>query len=103
MTQLSIHDALSGATRKAAGQARMEQIDPFVLRMREVAKAISLESGFVSADNLRVYADKLGWAPIHNASWGAIFRGPQWREIGRQKSAVPSNHNREIRVWRWEA
>lgn len=79
----------------------MEKVDPFVLRMRAVAKDISIKSGFVSSDNLRVMADALGWVPVHPASWGAIFRGPQWQEIGRQKSAVPSNHHREIRIWRW--
>lgn len=62
---------------------------------------IALESGFVSVDNLRAYADKLGWVPVHPNSWGCVFRGHHWRCIGRQQSALPSNHGRYISIWEW--
>lgn len=66
MTQLSIHDALTGAARKAAGQARMEQIDPFVLRMRVVV--------------LRSNPGEVVWTPfmgVGSEVYGAIINGRQ--------------------------
>lgn len=70
--------------------------------MREHARTISDRSGFVTSDNLRVIADELGLTPANQNTWGAIFRGPHWKIVGRKKSAVPSSHAREIKVWKYE-
>jgi hypothetical protein len=48
------------------------------------------------------FAEQLGLVPSSTNSWGTVFRGPHWKMVGRQKSAVRSNHAREIKVWQWE-
>jgi len=58
-------------------------------------------NGSVSADDLRRYADKHNDQPGHVNAWGSVFRGAGWRMVGRMKSTIPSNHAREIKVWRW--
>jgi len=103
MTQLTIQDAALAAVLKQDGLDRVTvNAENFVTLMRKVAREISEQSGFVSTDNLRVYADARGLVPHHSAAWGAIFLGKQWKEMGRQKSKYPGNHAREIRIWRFE-
>lgn len=102
MTQLTLRDAAASAALKEVGQNAIEQTDQgFVALMRQYARVIAENSGFVSIDNLRIVAENLGVVPTHQNSWGAVFRGPHWKIVGRQKSALPSNHHREIRVWEW--
>ena len=101
MTQLTL-DSAESAARKEAGQAAVEESDKgFVEFMRRAARTISEESGFVSSDNLRVLAAELGMIPKHVNAWGAVFKGAQWKIVGRKKSAVPSCHHREIKIWQW--
>ena len=100
MTQLTLDD---GLTLKTQGQDAIEATDAgFVDTMRRAAIAISERNGLVSTDDLRLWAVSNGFYPKHHNSWGAIFRGPQWREVGRKKSVIPGNHHREIRIWRYE-
>lgn len=96
-------DAAHGEALKQAGLDAVEDDAPFVQTMREIARQISDRSGMVTSDNLRIIADKMGLAPRSDHSWGGIFRGKQWKIIGRCKSALPSNHRRELKIWRWEA
>ncbi|MDH5669815.1 MAG: hypothetical protein OEY86_17590 [Nitrospira sp.] len=101
MTQLTLSPQL-GATLKEDGLDAIEQTDrEFIERMRAVAIKISKESGWVTTDNLRVIASELGLAPRHQNTWGSIMRGARWKVIGRQRSAIPSNHSRELKVWRY--
>jgi hypothetical protein len=101
--QLTLRDAVAGAALKEAGQDAIEQTDlVFVQRMRAAAKEISKTQGSVSSDDLRVFGCAHGIYPIHRNSYGAIFRGKGWQEIGRKKSRLPSSHAREIRIWRWQ-
>lgn len=69
--------------------------------MREYAAEYSLDHGQVTTDQLRDYADLIHWQPEHPNAWGAMFRGKQWRAIGRIKSKRTSNHARLITVWRY--
>jgi len=94
-------DAAQGERLKQEGLDAVEHDGEFLLLMRKHAIEISRSSGFVTTDNLRVIADKMGLVPRSPNSWGGIFRGPKWKIIGRQKSAVPGNHAREIKVWRY--
>ena len=103
MAEQSSLDAARGAELKAHGLETLEAFDgQFVQYMRKVARQISERCGFVSSDNLRVVAAELGIEPTHRNSWGAVFHGPRWRMVGRQVSAIPSNHHREIKVWQWQ-
>lgn len=97
--QLSLTE---GHALKADGQALVEdRNETFVALMRAEARRISKERGWVSSDDLRVYASQLDLKPIHQNCWGSIFRGPYWQVVGRRKSAVPENHSREIRAWQY--
>lgn len=101
MTQLTL-DSYAGAALKEAGLDQVEGDAEFLWFMRDAAKAISAVKGRVTSDDLREIATNLGKVPRSSHSWGAIFRGNEWKMTGRCKSAVPGNHSREIKIWRWE-
>ena len=97
--QLSLADA---EAEKRKGLDKIEVNDRlFVEAMRLKAEAISLQYGEVSTDDLRKAASEYGLEPHSPNTWGAILRGKDWEVIGRKKSAVVSNHAREIRVYRY--
>ena len=99
MTQLPF-DFIAGKAAKDAGLDSVESNNPnFVANMRLVAKEIVLACGRVSCDDLRVYARDNNIVPSHPNAWGAIFRGKGWKQIGRKKSKLVTNHAREIRIW----
>jgi hypothetical protein len=75
----------------------------FLALMRAEARRLSEQRGWVSIDDLRVYASQLNIEPTHCNAYGAIFKGPRWQVVGRRKSAVPSSHAREIRLWVYKA
>lgn len=75
----------------------------FLALMRAEAIRLSNQRGWVSSDDLRVYASQLNLEPTHQNAWGSLFRGPNWTVVGRRKSAVPGNHAREIRLWAYKA
>jgi hypothetical protein len=109
MTQLNLVEFASrlclreGEARKEEGISRVSGNSAlFLSRMRHVAEDYSYNQGSVTTDDLRGYASTWGIVPHHSAAWGAIFKGKNWKCIGRQKSAWPPNHAREIRVWKWE-
>ncbi len=94
---------MTGEQLKLEGQLLVEDTNAaFVKTMRSIAEGISLLKGSVTSDDLRAAAAKAGLAPTHPNCWGSILRGPHWTIIGRTKSAVPGNHHREIRIWRYE-
>lgn len=93
-----------GERLKEQGLERVEaHHGDFLETMRDYAKVFSQRYGYVSSDELRRYAKAHGIEPDHPNAWGAVFQGKNWRHIGRKKSTLPSNHAREIRVWRWIA
>ena len=67
--------------------------------MREHARSICLQKGWVTMDDLRLMADRIGLEPHHPNAWGAIFKGSEWRSTEMIKSQLPSNHGRMIRKW----
>lgn len=91
MTQLTL-----GAVLKEHGQRKVSSHCEAWLRQ---AQAIALQAhrnnGPVSTDDLRPFLPD----PPHPNAWGCVFKGPQWRCVGRTHSTHPSNHHREIRVW----
>lgn len=90
----------TGYKLKLEGQDRVQgNNSEFVATMRRVAKDIATKRGSVSSDDLRIYADDNGIEPESPNAWGAIFRGKSFIEVGRTKSVLSSNHDREIRVW----
>lgn len=99
--QLSLEQ---GRALKDDGLASVsENNTEFLAIMRAEARRISDVRGWVTSDDLRVYASQLDLEPTHQNAWGAIFRGPQWKVVGHRKSAVPGNHAREIKIWQYVA
>lgn len=101
MTQLALPE---GEQLKEAGLDRLEvSHQEFLETLRQVAIRISERDGFVSTDEVRAEAGLIGIEPVHQNSWGGLFRGPHWLEVGRKRSTIPGNHHREIRIWRYVA
>lgn len=97
--QLSLEQ---GRSLKEDGLASVtENNATFLSLMRAEAIRISQQRGWVTSDDLRVYASQLNIEPTHQNAWGAIFKGPNWKVVGRRKSAVPGSHSREIRIWQY--
>lgn len=85
---------------KRHGLAKIETTGQAWLRvMREQAFELCQRDGCVTTDELRLYAEHTLQYPHHDNCWGAIFRGPRWKVIGRRKSRWASTHAREIKVW----
>jgi hypothetical protein len=99
-----LEDPLAGVTGeefKREGQERVENNNPrFVDLVRAKAREIVRERGVVWVDELRTWAAESGLEPKHCNAWGAVFKGEEWESCGMQKSAVPSNRARMVRVWR---
>ena len=98
MTQLSLGEA---AKQKGLDAVEMNDAE-FIQLMRALAEFRAIALGEISTDELREYAARNHIAPRSPNSWGAILRGKDWEVIGRKKSAVVSNHAREIRVYRYK-
>lgn len=101
MEQISLDEALSRRLKDEGLDAVESREGRFVDVMRQEAIRISRSRGWVTSDDLRVYASQHDCEPAHQNCWGAIFRGPSWRVIGRRRSAVPGNHSREIKIWQY--
>ena len=67
---------------------------------RHLAVVIARRQGRVSADDVQFAMIDRRYDPamLGNAA-GSIFRGKQWRQIGREKSQRVSNHARWVFVW----
>lgn len=93
-------------TGEVLKQAGIDQVslsnESFLESMRTIAKGISILRGQVSCDDLREAAEKAKLRPHHPNAWGAVLSGKGWVQVGRKVSTHPSNHGREIRVWKWE-
>lgn len=101
MTQLTLDEQLSAKLKEEGLDAIEVTAREFVILMRAEATRISLSRGWVTSDDLRVYASQRNITPPHQNSWGSVFRGPSWEIVGRRKSAVPENHHREIKIWKY--
>lgn len=103
MNQLTLDSRLADALKQEGLDAIEESGRDFLALMRAEAIRISESRGWVTSDDLRVYASQNNLEPTHRNVWGAIFHGTKWKVIGRRKSAVPDNHSREIKVWQYIA
>lgn len=91
---------MTGQQLKKAGLDRVESNNlDWLDRMRGLAESECALNGSVTIDTLRRWADTLDDQPDHPNAWGAVFRGSDWKCIGRVKSTYRSNHAREIKVW----
>lgn len=95
-------DLFAGKRRQREGIAKVASNNStFKDLLRAKAIQLSLERGSVSIDELRVYCEENGIRPAHHNAYGSIFRGKEWELVGRKPSEFPSNHGREIRIWRY--
>lgn len=102
MNQLTLDSQLSKSLKTQGLDAVETSNLSFVELMRREAIRLSNERGWLTSDDLRVYASRLGIAPDHPNAWGSVLRGPHWKVIGHRKSAVPSSHHREIKIWQYQ-
>ena len=95
-------DLEKGLRRKDEGQDRGEARAPELAEiLRAEARRISAERGWVTIDDVRAFADRLGFTAPHPNFWGAIFRGPGWERVGEEPSGRPANHGHRNPRWRW--
>lgn len=89
-----------GLDLKQKGMARVaENNQEFLERARAIARKVCLEFDDVTSDDVRY---RLNLTPLHPNAWGALFAQKEWEFTGdRVRSTWPSNHGREIKVWRW--
>jgi len=71
----------------------------FVHAMRQLAKELIKQCGWITTDDLRKIADRYNIQPDHPNAWGVIFRGKTFKAIGFTKSVIASNHARRITKW----
>lgn len=74
----------------------------FLDRIRAVAREKAARHGSVSVCELRLHALAYGLVPRHKNSWGAVFKQPGWRCVGRRASSMPSRHGAWVCVWAWK-
>ena len=72
----------------------------FVKSMREVARQLIKQCGWITCDDLRKIADRYGIEPHHQNVWGSVFRHKDFEPCGYEKSKLVSNHARRITKWR---
>lgn len=97
--QLTLDAALAN-TEKQYGLDQVELHHlPFIQAMRKLAAKVAVREGSITSDRLRYLATAMGLKPDHQNSWGAVFRGKEWKCIGMQPSAIVSSHGRFIREW----
>lgn len=76
-------------------------------KMISLARAISLNDGRVSTDELHKYTDKIG-QPNHPNAWGAIFKNRKentdgkWTFVGTKRSDRKEAHARRINIWQYQ-
>jgi hypothetical protein len=69
---------------------------------RAEARLICFDMGFVTTDDIRCLADRMGFQPDSPHAFGAIFKSKGWKAIGRQASTYKSNNSRWICQWKWQ-
>ena len=83
------------AVAEASGAAWLEDI------LRPVARKLARREGSVTADDVHRYLIDNEIIAPRGPFWGSLFKGKEWEFTGvRIKSAVVSNHARELKVWR---
>lgn len=100
--QLTLDAQLAKALKHQALDAIEEREPSFLMTMRLEAIRIAQRQGWVTSDDLRSYAARQSIEPVHPNVWGAVWRMKGWVVVGHRKSAVPSSHAREIKIYRWE-
>ena len=56
----------------------------------------------ITTDDLREQADLMGYQPDSPHAWGAVFKAPGWRCVGREPSRYKSNNSRWIGRWTYD-
>lgn len=101
MTQLALN-LHEGRKRRNTGIAQVTSKNgTFVETLKSVARMIARNKGTVTADDLRIWADRNGMEPTSPNAYGAIFaKNPDFEPCGFCPSAQPNRRGGMIRVWR---
>ena len=91
-----------GQIEKDAGLAKVSAHNSEFLRlMRIEAARLTRECHRVTIDDLRRYGEFRDIQPFNPHAWGAIVKCKGFRCIGRERSALITNHGRSICVWHY--
>lgn len=91
-SQLTLDAALAGVESNNGDWLRWARVE---------AQAMSLLRGSVTSDDVREKANLYGLQPDSPHAWGAIFKAPGWRWVGREPSRIVSNNKRWINRYQW--
>ena len=73
--------------------------ETFLKTMRGVARDICRTQGWVSADQLRAWADMNGVTPNHHNAWGVVLTTKEFVPGEYITSSQPQGHANRIRRW----
>ena len=91
---------MTGEQLKMDGLAEVEANgQEFIDNARSVALTLLRNKESITTDDVRDVLDEKGIYPHHSNAYGAIFKTPDFRCVGRAKSRRTSNHGRWISVW----
>lgn len=94
---------LSGDERKRRGIKRAIESKPDLYhRACEIARELGRARGEITADDVMEELMRRRLSTNLGNAAGGLFRGANWEFTGRwRKSARPSNHGHQNRVWRF--
>jgi len=96
-------DSVRGVELKQEGQEQARSAMPAWMldALQEKAKRLATSRGFVCSDDVRLWAEKVGYVGISPNFWGSLWKQKGWQVIGYTKSTIASNHARRIAVYQW--
>ena len=88
-----------GLAKKPVKRTQYAQGYPSLAMLRNVARSIIRDRGYVAADSLRKAVAKAGYPGLPGLNFCPVFRVKDFLAIGRKPSSTPSANGREIRVY----
>lgn len=82
-----------------APKKKKKRTEPWLDRIRKIARGHVKVHGVVSVDDLRVWADIHNDQPSHPSVWGSVFQGDEWKKVSEKRSKYSSARSRKITVW----
>ena len=103
MTQLLL-DSVVGEQLKQEGQEQARNAMPAWMldALQEKAKQLSSRRGFVCSDDVRLWAEKVGYVGIAPSFWGTLWKQKGWVFLNYTTSIIASNRARRIGVYVWK-
>src|SRR3990167_3688619 len=96
----AVHNLTRARQERDKGIKRVsENNSEFLTIMRQVAKDICRQKGWVCSDDLRAWADANRLYPTHYNAWGVIFTKKEFVPGEYIVSKQPLGHCNRVRKW----